>query len=256
MEDVQTLGDIAHNLQFVGGALHIGQAPLQEHFAVVHDAYMVADVLQLPEIVGGDQHRGAVLGHIGQQQTPDLAAHDRVQAVHRLVQHQQVRPGADAQMEGRLLLHALGEAPDGALFGQVEDLVEPIKELVVEFGVDPPVVFAHILQGCGGKIEDIVRDGADGGLDLRIFVDFFTVQGDLAAVRAVDAQQAADGGGLARTVGTNQAVDGTLGDGHGKIVQGLEITKGFCDVFQFQHIHSSFCSRAISSRRSTPQRSS
>ena len=37
---------------------------LQQHLAVAEDAHVVAHVLQLPQVVGGDQHGGPPLGHI------------------------------------------------------------------------------------------------------------------------------------------------------------------------------------------------
>ena len=43
--------DITHHLQFQGVALHIRKTSLNEHFSVVHNAHVVADVFQFPEFV-------------------------------------------------------------------------------------------------------------------------------------------------------------------------------------------------------------
>ena len=56
------------HLQFHGVILQVGQAPLQEHLALIHNAHMVAHVLQLTEVVAGHQHRSATLGNIAHQQ--------------------------------------------------------------------------------------------------------------------------------------------------------------------------------------------
>ncbi|MPM63334.1 hypothetical protein SDC9_110214 [bioreactor metagenome] len=107
---------------------------------------MVAHVLQLPQVVGGHQHRGAALRNVLHQQRPHLAAHHRVQSVHRFVQHQQVRPAAQGKPEGRLLLHALGQPADGPLFvhGGEHVLERPVPG-GVEPGEEAPVKAHHIL---------------------------------------------------------------------------------------------------------------
>ena len=46
MENLQSLGSIAHDLQLVGGALHVRKALFQQHLTVIHDTHMVADIFQ------------------------------------------------------------------------------------------------------------------------------------------------------------------------------------------------------------------
>ena len=116
-------------------------------------------------------------------------------------------------MEGRLLLHALRKAPDLPPLGQAEHVVEPVEQGIVKLGVDAPVETAHVLQGGGGVVKNVVGDVADGGLDLRVFVNGLTIHGDGAAVGPVDAGQVPDGGGLARAVGADETVDRPLGHG-------------------------------------------
>ena len=253
MQDVQALGDLACDLELDGTALHVGKAALQQHFAVVHDAHVVTDVFQLSQVVGRDQDGGATLGNIGEDQAPDLAAHDGVQTVHGLVQDQHIGAAADGQVESRLLLHTLGEPADLALPGQVEDFVEPLVQVLIEIGVNTLIILVHLLHGGGGEVEDLVGDGGDALLQDGIFVNGLAFHGDLAAVGAVDAGQVADGGGLACAVGAHETVDGALGDGHGQIVQGLEIAEGLGDVFHFKHVQiPSFWMRSDSAFRVMP----
>ena len=53
--------------------LQFGNALFQQAAAALHDADVVAHVLQLAEVVAGHQYRGAPLGHVTQQQRPHLA---------------------------------------------------------------------------------------------------------------------------------------------------------------------------------------
>ena len=140
-------------------------------------------------------------------------------------------------MEGRLLLHTLTETANLALFRQTEHVVEPVEQGVVKLGVDALVEFAHILQGRGGVVKNVVGDVADGGFDLRVFVDFLAVHGDGAAVGPVNARQVPDGGGLARAVGAHKAIDRALGHRQAQILQGREVPEGLGYVLHFKHSH-------------------
>ena len=114
-------------------------------------------------------------------------------------------------MEGCLLLHTLTETANLSPFRQAEHIVELIEQGVVKLGVDAPVETAHILQSGRGVVENVVGDVADGGFDLRVFVDGLTIHGDGAAVGPVNAGQMPDGGGLARAVGAHKAIDRAFG---------------------------------------------
>lgn len=59
--------------------LHFGEDALEQHPAPVYYADPVADVLELAQVVRGDEHRRAVLRHVLHDERPDLAAHDWVQ---------------------------------------------------------------------------------------------------------------------------------------------------------------------------------
>lgn len=62
MQDVETGGQLRllaaeGHLQLHGVVLQVGQAALQQHLALCHDTHVVADVLQLAEVVAGHQNR-------------------------------------------------------------------------------------------------------------------------------------------------------------------------------------------------------
>ena len=126
VQDLQLRGERGLLCRFVGHLeldsviLQVREGALQKHLTLIHNAHMVTHILQLPEVVAGEKHRGAPGGHIIQQHLPDLAAHDRVQAVHRLIQHQVLGHTAHGDPKGRLALHTLAHAADGLLFRQVK----------------------------------------------------------------------------------------------------------------------------------------
>ena len=202
---------------------------------------MVAHVLQLPQVVGGHQHRGPPLGHVPHEQRPDLAAHHRVEAVHRLVQQQIVRPAAQRQPKRGLLLHPLGQAADGPLFVHGgECLPQLLIAVRVEGGVEPPVELHHVPGGGGGEVVQLVGYARHAGFHRRVLIDGRTLQGDFPAVLAVGPGEVAQYGGFARPVGPHQPVDGPPGHRHGQPVQGVEAIEALDHVFHFDHFDSSF----------------
>ena len=201
------------------------------------DAHPVAHVLQLPQVVGGDQHGGALLGHVGHDEAPHLPAHHRVQAVHRLVQHQHLRPAAQGEPEGGLLLHTLGKAAHGPLLihlgkevpqGLVAVLVEPWIKALQKPG--------HVPGGGRQEIVELVGDGGDPGLGRRILIDGLPLQQHLPGILPVDAGNVAEKGGFARSVGAHQAVHRPLGHRHGQSVQRPEAVKGLDHIPCLDHI--------------------
>ena len=132
--------------------LQIGHAALHAAPPVVEDADVIAHVLQLPQVVGGHQHRRLVLRHVREDQTPDLTAHHRIEAVHRLVQDQDFRPGRQRQPEGRLLLHPPAEPPNGPVLVQRKGLRELFKSFLVKARVDLCIKAHHIPRGRHRKI--------------------------------------------------------------------------------------------------------
>ena len=235
MQDGKIFRHGAHHLQLHGAALHVRKAPFQQHLPVVQNAHMVADVLQLPEVVGGNQNADTPLGNVGKNQAQHLPPHHRVQTVQRLVEDQHIRPGAHSQLESGLLLHALGKPADGAFPGKLEGVKQPVKEGAVKFGVGAAVVGTHVLHGGGGEVENVVGYVADTAFDPGVFVDPLAFHEHGAAVRPVHAGEAADQSGFSRPVGTHKTINGALGDMHGQIVQGFEGAEGFCQIFCVKH---------------------
>ena len=202
--------------------------------------------------MGGHQHRAAVFRHVGQQQVPDLAAHHRVQAVHRLVQHDVVRAAAEGQPEGRLLLHALGHFADGLAQAQVKGPAQLLKARLTEAGVDAAVKQHHIPDGGLGIVKHIVGDIGDAGLHGRVFIHRLPFYQHLAGVLPVDARHMADQGGLACPVGAYQPIDRAGRHGDVQAVQRLEAVKALDEIVYLDHWFSPSFRMSISCRRGMP----
>ena len=214
---------------------------------------MVAHVLQLPQVVGGHQHGGPPLGHVPHEQGPHLPPHHRVQAVHRFVQHHDVRHAAQRQPEGGLLLHALGQPPDGLLLVHGgEGVLQSLVPLVVKLGIESPVKLHHVPGGGGQEVVEVVGDPGHAALHRRIFVHRLAVHQDRARVGPVYPHDVPQDGGLARPVGAHQAVDGAALHRHGQAVQGPEPVEGLYHIVDLDHAGSPPSSLRTRSTRASP----
>ena len=220
---------------------------------MVHDAHVVADVLQLPQVVGRNQHRGASLGHIRQHQRPHLPAHHRVQTVHRLIQDQVVRHAAQGQPEGRLLLHTLAEAADRPFFIQLKDLLQLFIPLHGKSGIKSAVKAQHIPNGGLKEVVPVVRDGGDPRLQSGVLPHILAADAHRARVLAEDARQVADQGGLTGAVGTHQAVDAARRHRQRGAVQGCEAVEPLHQAIHFDHDGRASFTRFSSSCWLTPR---
>ena len=196
---------------------------------------MVAYVLQLPQVVGGDQHRRPLLRHVLQQNAPDLTAHHRVQAVHRLVQDHQFRLQAHGQPEGRLFLLPLAELAHQFFGIQFKSRAQGLKALCGEIGVHVPIESHHVQDRGLAVIKDLVGDIGDAALDGGVFKDLLAADADLPRILPVDAGQVADQGGLARAVGAHQAVDRALWRVQIQAVQRPKPVKALAEPAYFNH---------------------
>ena len=209
-----------HHLQLHRGILQLRQAPLQQHLTLIHDAHMVTDILQLPQVMAGYQHRGTTLRHVPQQQGPHLPPHHRVQTVHRLIQNEVLRHTTHGQPEGRLLLHPLAHAPQHLAVIQGEHLLHLLVSLPGEGGVRPGVQLRHLGNGRLREIVPVVGDHHHAPLGVGVLPNGSALQQQLAAVGAVYAGKVADDGGLSGAVGANQPIYRPLGYGEGGPVPG------------------------------------
>ena len=215
--------------------IQLGKAALEQHLAAVHDADMVAHILQLAQVVAGDKDRRAALGHILQDQAPDLTAHHGVKSVHGFVQNEIVRHTAHGEPERRLLLHTLGETANELLFVQRKDGAQLFVALHIELGIEAAVEFHHVADARLHKIVPVVWNGGNAALDRHIFPHRRAVHGEGAEVLPVHAGQVAQKRGFARAVRPHKAVDSALRYGHARPVERGKAVKGFHEVANFDH---------------------
>ena len=123
-------GDPRHRLEHGAGPLPIvdfdvdgtgcsdqlAHSSAPDDAAVVHDDEVVADLLNLAEVMARQQHRRPRRGEAADE-LADLADLTGIQAVRRLVQHQQLRPAQQQPGEAETLLHALRVGADLAVDG-------------------------------------------------------------------------------------------------------------------------------------------
>src|SRR4051794_15558712 len=90
-----------------GDVPQLRQRPLRDEPPAAHHADVRADLLDLRQQMGGEEHRRALGGQFTDQR-PDLAGALRVKAVGRLVEHQQVPGTQQRPGEAEALTHAEG----------------------------------------------------------------------------------------------------------------------------------------------------
>ncbi|NYH51241.1 hypothetical protein HNR06_000830 [Nocardiopsis arvandica] len=203
-----------------GEVAHLGQGAGLHDAAPADDADPVGELLYLGQDVAGEQD-GAPLPA---QLPDDLLEHgllEGVQAGGRLVEQEQFDVGGQRGHERDLLPVALGVGPRPARGVQVE----PLDQRVAPGGVRAAAQAAE-------QVDDLTAGEVGPQLHVARHVGQPAVQCDGvaprvaaehrggAAVGADEAEQDPDGGGLARAVGAEEAVD--LSGTHGEVeaVQG------------------------------------
>ena len=112
---------------------------VEGHRAAPHDRDVVADLLDLVHVVRAEQHGQPAVGE-PLDQRPHVADAAGVQAVGRLVEHQQPRVAQQAGRDAEALAHAVGVAAH-LVAGAVAELDD------VEHLVDPVVAGAGVEEG-------------------------------------------------------------------------------------------------------------
>src|SRR6266566_488485 len=119
-----------------------------------HDQ-VVADTFQIGDQVRGQHHGHAVFGHGAGQVPQEVSARQGVEAGHRLIEDQQLRPLGDGQGQGQLGALAAGQPPGfhGRVKTQPPDPVRGQLRVpaMVEMGAEPQVV-GDGEHGVGGRV--------------------------------------------------------------------------------------------------------
>ena len=109
---------VKNTLHFQKAQLHGDQIPGEQETACVEQAYVVADVLQLAQVVGRDHGRQAAFFHIVGENALYRLTHDRIQPVECLIAEKVPGVGAESAQHGELFFHTAGIVLDPALGSQ------------------------------------------------------------------------------------------------------------------------------------------
>ena len=222
--------DQAHEHLRLLGAFRPGQQPgdlageelrngsLEHQPALLDHQEVVADVLDLAEQVAGDEDRDAVVGE-GPHQAAHLHDAGGIEAVGRLVEHQQGGVHEQGGGDAEALLH-----PEGVALERVAGALGQPHAL--EGGVDPGRADAR-QPGQGQQVRTPRQGGVEGRrLDERPHPgqvagrvgERLAEDGPGTLRRPDQAQEHADRRGLAGPVGADEAADRTGRDGDVEVV--------------------------------------
>ena len=200
---------VASNVTRLRGAHHLVRGALH-HQPPAGEIHHALAAFRLVHVVGGHQHGHAVGGHLVDH-VPELAPRLGIDAGGRFVEQQQARPmqHAGGQRHAllpaarqllRQLIGAIGQADAFQHLGNgtpaVADLVEPRDELQV-LGNRQVAIEAEALR----HVADLQPDAR------RVAQQVHAETGAAAAIRAQQAAQHADRGGLAAAVAAEEAAD-------------------------------------------------
>ena len=195
------------------GRLELGRRPLGDDLAAVDDRDPLGEHVRLVEVLGGEQQGGAVGDQLADD-VPHQRAGARVEAGRRLVQEQHRRTADQRGRQVEPPPHAarVGLDRPAGRGGQVELLEQLVRPLPGGPRGQPAELADHDQVGAPGEVlvqgrvlaGEADRPAHGGGVGDHIAAE----DARLPAVRAQQRRQDADGGGLARPVGAEQAVDG------------------------------------------------
>jgi hypothetical protein len=198
-----------------GGRLELAQVAVEHDSAVVDEHDGLADVLDQVELVAGEDH-GPPAGRLGRDDGRELLDGQGVEPAERLVEDQQI--GVVDQGGGQL--HPLLHAPREPL----ELLIDPVTEL--QLAQQPVHPFAGVVLGQVPQPAEVDELVPDPHLEVEApLLGHVAPAGavgptgrlapppDLAVVDRHDPEHDPHHGGLARSVGSQQADDPARGNG-------------------------------------------
>ena len=234
------------HLHLMDAALEAVDLTVEDDLALVEKCGSVAQLVDLLEIVGRDDHGQLTLAHGIHQHALDDDAHCGVESVEGLIQQQIGCAAGNADDHDRLTLHALGIGTDLAVGGQLDGALQSCKDLLGEAGIELLVEIFQLHEGIAAELHGLVVDEKDLLLGGNIIINGFAVDQHLAAIGTVDAAEEAKDGGFTGTVGAEQTEGRTLWDLQIDAVEGIEVPEFFDRSFECHHV---VCSSFISGFR-------
>ena len=222
--------------------MQLGDRPLHDHPAPVEDDGPVADQFHLVQQVRRQEDGGALGAQLADEFADVLHAL-RVEAAGGLVEHDDVGLVDERQGDAQALPHAVGEAA-GLGVGPVEQ-PHHVEHLGDALLADLAVHLAeHAQVAPGGHVaveHGVVHEAAQMAQRPLPVGGHFVVEHLRVAAGGVDeAEDHADGGGLAAAVGAEEAEHVAPADGDVQVVDGAQPLEVFGQPVSGQHHRPAF----------------
>ena len=197
--------------------LELARRAVRDHLAVVDDDDVVGELVGLVEVLGREQHGGAVGDELADE-APDVVARLRVEARRGLVEDQQARAADEARAEVEPAAHATGVAAHDAVAGVAEPkALERVGRAAAGIGAAQAVEPADHLQVLAAGEGAVDRGELAGQTDQRAYArgvaqHVAAEHPGGAGVRPKQRRKHAHERGLARAVRAQEALDGARPD--------------------------------------------
>ena len=220
------------------GRLHPAEAQLQ-HIQVFlkqqppggKQSHLVAQVLQLPQVVTAYHHGGAPLRYLLGQQLFHHQPYHRVQPVKGLIQQQVISMAAQRRQKRRLPPHPLAEGGKGLIGLQRKAPAKGVVGLHGKAGIQPPVEACQVLHGALGREIQVIAEIQNAILRRDVLKDILALQRHPAAIGAVHPAHQPHQRGFSAAVGPHQSIYASPPDLGIQPIQRGFILKPFYQVF-------------------------
>src|SRR5207244_5600416 len=121
----------SNNAQTFDTVLELLHRQLGDQSAAVQQTHPVTDALQLVNEVTGDEHRCFLVRHIFKDGGENVAPHDRIETIRRLVQNEQLGPLREREEHEQLSRLAFGKRAHAPLADERELLKELVRPALI-----------------------------------------------------------------------------------------------------------------------------
>ena len=218
-----------HRAGAVGPGSELGHRALADQPAGADDHHAVDGLLHLGEQVAGDEHRAAlVVGQVPEEPAQPLDALG-VQAVGRLVEHEDGGVAEQCRREREPLAHAEGVAARPAVAGVGEPDLDERLVGAAQRQARGAAVHAQVVAAGPGGVEGGLQDGADGPERLGQRRVRGAVERGRARVGRLQAEHHPQGRGLAGAVGPEEAGDRARLHGEAQVADRPHLAEGLAE---------------------------
>ena len=171
----------------------------------MQESHVVAEVLQLAQVVRCDDGRERTVAHIADQEALDRLTRNGVQPVEGFITEKILAAARQSADNGTLTLHPLGKGLDFLLVGKRKRLAQLTEACAVEARVDGPIIVLHGAQRCILEEIQLVGNEKAALLDGGILPNGLAVDGHPARIGLEHAGKNTHKGGFSRTVRADKA---------------------------------------------------